>query len=69
MRITIEDEANNQKIMIERDAINLEEMLNMLEDALRGSGFNFKGHLEISYTLIAKDRQPIKYKIKVENEC
>ncbi|MEI7578584.1 MAG: hypothetical protein WCJ58_00935 [bacterium] len=47
MRITIEDEANNQKIILERDAINLEEMLNMLEDALRGSGFNFKGHLEI----------------------
>jgi len=25
----------------------LEEMVAMLEDELRGSGFNFKGHLEI----------------------
>jgi hypothetical protein len=47
MKITIDDEVNNQKIILERDAINLEEMVAMLEDALRGSGFNFKGHLEI----------------------
>jgi hypothetical protein len=47
MKITIEDEANNQKIIIEREAINLEEMIATLEDALRGSGFYFKGHLEI----------------------
>ena len=47
MKITIEDEINNQKLIIERNAINLEEMVAMLEDALRGSGFIFKGHLEI----------------------
>jgi len=47
MKITIHDEVNNQKIILERDANNLEEMVAMLEDALRGSGFNFKGHLEI----------------------
>jgi hypothetical protein len=47
MRITFEGEANNQKIIIESEPINLQEMIATLEDALRGSGFYFKGHLEI----------------------
>jgi hypothetical protein len=47
IRITFEDEANNQKIIIESEPINLQEMIATLEDALRRSGFYFKGHLEI----------------------
>lgn len=47
MKITIEDEFINQKLIIERNTINLEDTVAMLEDALRGSGFKFKGRLEI----------------------
>lgn len=47
MKITIEDEINNQKIIIERSADNLEKMVSMLEDALHGLGFKFIGRLEI----------------------
>lgn len=47
-KITIEDEFTDLKLTIERPATgDLQAMLSMFEDALRGSGFNFKGHLEI----------------------
>jgi len=48
IRITIENEFTDSKVTIERPATgDLQVTLEMFEDALRGSGFNFKGHLEI----------------------
>ena len=48
IRITIEDEFTDNRITIERPATgDLQAMLSLFEDALRGSGFNFKGHLAI----------------------
>jgi hypothetical protein len=48
LKITIEDEFTDRRITIERPATgDLQTMLEMFEDALRGSGFYFKGHLEI----------------------
>lgn len=47
-KITFEDDFTGFKTTIERPLTgDLQTMLQMLEDALRGSGFNFKGHLEI----------------------
>jgi len=47
-KITIEDDFTDSKITIERPtAGDLRVILNLFEDALRVSGFNFKGHLEI----------------------
>jgi hypothetical protein len=48
LKITIENEFTNNRITIKRPATgDLQTMLEMFEDALRGSGFYFKGHLEI----------------------
>ena len=45
MRITIED--NGTIVSVEKPAINLTDALELMENALRGVGFNFKGRLEI----------------------
>ena len=48
LKITIEDEFTDRRITIERPATgDLLTMLEMFEDALRGSGFYFKGDLAI----------------------
>lgn len=48
LKITIEDEFTDRRITIERPATgDLRTMLEMFEDALRGSGFYFKGDLAI----------------------
>lgn len=48
VRITIENEFTNNRITIKRPATgDLQTMLELCEDALRGSGFYFKGHLGI----------------------
>ena len=43
--VTIKDQYS--EITLKREAESLEEMLDLLGDALRGLGFNFKGELTI----------------------
>lgn len=46
-KITIEDKYNNQIISLERDVSALPEVVEMMEDLLKGLGYCFEGRLDI----------------------
>ena len=47
MKITIEDKENEIRVSVEKPAVNLTEFLELIECAIRASGFEFSGKLEV----------------------
>lgn len=47
MKITIEDKENEITVSVEKPAVNLPAVLELIESAIKASGFEFNGKLEI----------------------
>lgn len=47
MKIIIEDKENDMIASVEKPAVNLTEVLELIQCAIKASGFEFNGRLEI----------------------